>query len=479
MSILSLKPLIEAVEHGQGRWHRNRRLTVLVDAASLNSLTPDRPAGIADMLWSVRHLNRRGLPKRVPPDSPRLHDPRQQIIMPKQVVKQRSRGFICVNAHPRGCERNVGVQIEEVAAMGHFGGDCGIRNVLVIGSSAGYGLATRIVTTWGLGCRTLGVFLEKPPAGRRTASAGYYNSVALHRFAEWEGKWVRSINGDAFSDDVKHEVSRVVASEMGKIDLVVYSLAAPKRSNPRTGTAHASSLRAIGDSYTGKTVDLATSQVTTATVAAATQQEIDDTVAVMGGEDWQWWIDRLLDDGLLAEGARTIAYSYYGPELTWPIYRDGTIGAAKAHLKETADLLHERLQNTVGGSAWLSVNAAVVTQASVAIPVVPLYMSILLRVMNQRGIHEVCIHQMHRLFFDQTRWPTEPDSEGNRLIRMDDLEMRDDVQTEVARLWPLVDTESLTDLTDFAYYKGEFNRLFGFDCDSVDYDLPVETEVFL
>ncbi len=399
--------------------------------------------------------------------------------MPEQVVKQRSRGFICVNAHPWGCDRNVERQIQEVRNMGSFEGDFAIRNVLVIGGSTGYGLATRIVTGWGLDCNTLGVFLEKPPAGRRTASAGYYNSVALHRAAEWEGKWARSINGDAFSDDVKREVSRVAASEMGKIDLVVYSLAAPKRTNPRTGTTHSSYLKTIGDSYTGKTVDLATSRVTTATVDPATQQEIDDTVAVMGGEDWKWWIDRLLEDGLLAERAQTIAYSYYGPELTWPIYRDGTIGAAKAHLKQTADSLHERLQSTVGGAAWVSVNAAVVTQASVAIPVVPLYMSILFRVMDQRGIQEDCIHQMYRLFFDPGRWFGRPNLDGDRLIRIDDLEMRDDVQAEVARLWPLVDTDSLTDLTDYGHYRDQFNSLFGFGNDQVDYDRPVETEIFL
>lgn len=399
--------------------------------------------------------------------------------MPKQVVKQRSRGFICVNAHPWGCDRNVERQIQEVRNMGCLEGDWGLRNVLVIGSSTGYGLATRIVTGWGFGCNTLGVFLEKPPAGRRTASAGYYNSVAFHRAAEWEEKWARSINGDAFSDDVKREVSRVAASEMGKIDLVVYSLAAPKRTNPRTGTTHSSYLKTIGESYTGKTVDLATSKVTTATVEPATQQEIDDTIAVMGGEDWQWWIERLLEDGLLAEQARTIAYSYYGPELTWPIYRDGTIGAAKTHLKQTADSLHERLQSTVGGSAWVSVNAAVVTQASVAIPVVPLYVSILFRAMDRRGIQEDCIHQMHRLFFDQSRWPEEPNADGDRLIRIDDFEMRDDVQAEVARVWPLVDTDSLSELTDYDFYKAQFNSLFGFGNDKVDYDEPVETEIFL
>ena len=399
--------------------------------------------------------------------------------MPEQVVKQRSRGFICVNAHPEGCARNVENQIAHVGCRTSDEPPSDIKNVLVIGSSTGYGLASRIAAGWGLGCRTLGVFLEKPPSGRRTASAGYYNCVALHRAAERDDRWVRSVNGDAYSDSVKETVARILADSMGKVDLVIYSLASPKRTNPRTGTTHSSSLKAVGSPYTGKTIDLSTAEVKTATVEAAANEDIDETVAVMGGEDWRWWIERLTAGGLLAEGARTVAYTYYGPSLTWPIYRDGTIGAAKRHLKETAEELSHALGRSVGGTAWLSVNKAVVTQASAAIPVVPLYMSLLFRLMKAAGTHEGCIEQMDRLLLDHIIAPGGPTLDDDGLIRLDDLEMRGDVQQEIARLWPLVDTESLHDLADYVGFKRDFNSLFGFDVDGVDYEVPVETETYL
>lgn len=399
--------------------------------------------------------------------------------MPEQVIKQRSRGFICVNAHPEGCARNVENQIARVGRRTYDEPVSGIKNVLVIGSSTGYGLASRIAAGWGLGCRTLGVFLEKPPSGRRTASAGYYNCVALHRAAKRDDRWVRSVNGDAFSDNVKETVARILADSMGKVDLVIYSLASPKRTNPRTGTTHLSSLKAIGSSYSGKTIDVSTAEVKTATVEAASNEDIDETVAVMGGEDWRWWIERLSAGGLLAEGARTVAYTYYGPSLTWPIYRDGTIGAAKRHLKQTAEELSDALGRSVGGTAWLSVNKAVVTQASAAIPVVPLYMSLLFRVMKAAGTHEGCIEQMNRLLLDHIIAPGGPTLDDDGLIRLDDLEMRGDVQEEIARLWPSVDTESLRDLSDFEGFKRDFNNLFGFDVDGVDYEVPVETETHL
>ncbi len=399
--------------------------------------------------------------------------------MPEQVVKQRSKGFICVNAHPVGCAANVEKQIAYVREHMQPDPAAGVRNVLVLGSSTGYGLSSRIAAAWGMGCRTLGLFLERPPAGRRTATAGYYNCVAFHRAAERDGLWARSINGDAYSDEAKDEVARIAAESMGKIDLVVYSLASPKRTNPRTGTQHSSSLKAIGSSYTGKTIDLAKSQVAAATIGPASQNEIDDTVAVMGGEDWQWWIERLLADGLLAEGARTIAYTYYGPSLTWPVYRDGTIGAAKRHLKETADALDEELRGSVGGAAWLSVNKAVVTQASAAIPVVPLYMSLLFRVMKEKGIHEGCIEQIARLANDHLCRSDGPVVDSDRLIRLDDLEMRADVQDAVADVWPSVNTETLAAFSDYDGFKLDFSNLFGFDVHGVEYDRAVETEVFL
>lgn len=398
--------------------------------------------------------------------------------MPEQVVTQRSRGFICVNAHPGGCLRNVENQIAYVRKRRAASGD-GLRNVLVVGSSAGYGLATRIAAAWGRDCRTLGVFLEKPPAGRRTASAGYYNCAAFQRAAERDGLWAESINGDAFSDEVKDQAAGIVRDSMGKLDLLVYSLAAPKRVNPRTGRASASSLKAIGSPYTGKTIDLANASVASATVGSASEEEIAETVAVMGGEDWRWWTERFLAEGLFAEGARTVAYTYYGPSLTWPIYRDGTIGAAKRHLKETSGKLAGLLGEAVGGSAWLSVNKAVVTQASAAIPVVPLYMSLLFRVMKEKGLHEGCIEQMERLFADHLCRPAGPTVDSDGLIRLDDREMREDVQRAVAELWPDVETSNLTELTDFAGFKRDFNALFGFGVEGVDYGRAVETEWLL
>lgn len=399
--------------------------------------------------------------------------------MPEQVIRQRSRGFICVNAHPVGCAANVDSQVAYVRNHLHSAGEFPCRNALVIGSSTGYGLASRIAAAWGMGCRTLGVFLERPPSGRRTATAGYYNCVAFHRAAERDGLWARSVNGDAYSDDVKDLVARIAKESMGRFDLVIYSLAAPKRTDPRTGTAHTSSLKAIGSSYTGKTIDLSKPAVTTATVGPASQEEIDSTVAVMGGEDWNWWISRLLEEDLLAKGARTLAYTYYGPSLTWPVYRDGTIGAAKQHLKETADELNRELQARIGGKAWLSVNKAVVTQASAAIPVVPLYVSLLFRVMKEKGIHEGCIEQLVRLFADHLSRRGGPVVDPDRLIRLDDLEMRPDVQQAVAQVWPSVTTETLHELSDFEGFKRDFNNLFGFDVEGVDYSRPVESELIM
>ncbi len=355
----------------------------------------------------------------------------------------------------------------------------GIRNVLVVGASTGYGLAARIAAGWGLGCATLGVFLERPPRGRRTATAGFYNSVALHRAAERDGLWAKSVNGDAFSDDVKREVVRLAREEMGPIDLVVYSLAAPKRRDPLTGVLHSSALKAIGAGYEGKTVDLVRQEVTTAAVGQATSEEVQSTVAVMGGADWQRWIDLLLSEGVLASGARTVAFSYVGPQLTWPIYRDGTIGAAKEHLKKTANLLDRQLAADRSGSAWVAVNKAVVTQASAAIPVVPLYISVLFRVMKDRGVHEGCIEQMTRLMAEHVCRRVGPALDAQGCIRLDDLELSRDVQHAVSELWPQVTTESLLQLTDFEGFRRDFNNLFGFQVDGVDYTTAVETDLRL
>ena len=398
--------------------------------------------------------------------------------MPEQIVKQRSRGFICVTAHPEGCARNVEQQIEAVK-RNRPESISGPRNVLVIGSSTGYGLATRIAATWGFGAKTVGVFYERPPDGRKTAAAGYYNTAAFHRLAREQGLYATGINGDAFSDDVKSQVVDLVRADIGKLDLVVYSLAAPRRVHPRTGEAFQTVLKTIGGPYRGKTVDFTSGAVTEVTIEAADEKEIAATIAVMGGEDWRSWIDTLREQDLLAEGARTLAYSYVGPKLTWPIYRQGTIGAAKKDLEQTAADLNFKLVSQVGGGAWVSVNKAVVTQASVAIPVVPLYISLLLRVMKQRGVHEGCIEQMQRLCFRHLADGKEPSLDGEGLIRLDDLELRDDIQTAVAGLWEKVSTENLEELSDIAVFRQEFNNLFGFDVEGVDYARPTETDVAL
>ncbi len=398
--------------------------------------------------------------------------------MPEQIVKQRSRGFICVTAHPEGCARNVERQIAAVKRNLPRIID-GPRSALVIGSSTGYGLATRIAAAWGFGAKTVGVFYERPPDGRKTAAAGYYNTAAFHRLAREQGLYATGINGDAFSDEVKRQAVDLVRRDIGKLDLVIYSLAAPRRIHPRTGEAFQAVLKTIGGPYRGKTVDFTSGAVTETTIEAADEEEIAETIAVMGGEDWRSWIDTLGEQDLLAEGARTLAYSYVGPKLTWPIYRQGTIGAAKKDLEQTAAELNAKLAPQLGGGAWVSVNKAVVTQASVAIPVVPLYISLLLRVMKQRGVHEGCIEQMQRLCFRHLADGKEPSLDGEGLIRLDDLELRDDIQTAVAGLWEKVSTENLEELSDIAGFRQEFNNLFGFDVEGVDYARPTETDVAL
>jgi len=291
--------------------------------------------------------------------------------MPQQIVKRRSRGFICVNAHPEGCRRNVERWVAGVRGKVPNGG-AGPKNVLVIGASTGYGLASRIAAAWGCGAKTLGVFFERPPDGDKTATAGYYNTAAFHSLAQQDGLFAASINGDAFSDEIKRAAADVIRAQMNPVDLVIYSLASPKRTDPRTGTVHNSVLKPVGQPYSNRTIELDSEKVVDVTLQPANENEIADTVAVMGGEDWRRWMDMLLGENLLARGARTLAYSYIGPEITWPIYRDGTIGQAKKDLERAGADLDATLAGKLGGNAWVSVNKAVVTQASAAIPVVPL-----------------------------------------------------------------------------------------------------------
>lgn len=396
--------------------------------------------------------------------------------MPRQIVKRRSRGFICVNAHPEGCRKNVERWIDGVRGI-IPAGQARPKNVLVIGASTGYGLASRIAAAWGCGAKTLGVFFERPPEADKVATAGHYNTVALHSLAKQDDLFAASINGDAFSDDIKRAAAGVLRSQMGPVDLVIYSLAAPKRTDPRTGVVHNSVLKPVGQAYTNRTIELDSEKVVSVTLQPANETEIADTVAVMGGDDWRRWMEMLLEEKLLAEGARTLAYSYIGPELTWPIYRDGTIGQAKKDLERAANDLDATLAGKLGGNAWVSVNKAVVTQASAAIPVVPLYLSLLPMIMKKKNLEEGPLEQMRRMFTDFLCSAQPMKLDEARRLRLDDWEMRSDVQAEVAALWPQVTTENLREITDFAGFQREFRGLFGFDVEGVDYEAPAETDL--
>ena len=392
------------------------------------------------------------------------------------IIKPRVRGFICLTAHPAGCAAHVQEQIEHVKSRGAIEG--GPANVLVIGSSTGYGLASRITAAFGSGARTMGVFFERSAKEKKVATAGWYNSAAFHRAAAAEGLYARSFNGDAFSDEMKREVVEAIAADLGQVDLVVYSLASPRRQHPRTGEVHKSALKPIGQDYTAKTVDTDRGIVSEVTIEPATEAEIADTVAVMGGEDWDFWMQALEEGGVLAEGAKTVAYDYIGPDVTWPVYTNGTMGRAKIHLRATARRIDERLRQS-GGAAYVSVNKALVTQASSAIPVVPLYISILYRVMKERGNHEGTIEQIQRLFATHLYHGNEPRIDEKGLIRIDDWEMEPDVQDAVREVWPRVTSENLRDITDFNGYQAEFLKLFGFGLPGVDYEAEVDSLVGL
>ncbi len=389
------------------------------------------------------------------------------------IIQPRIRGFICLTAHPTGCAANVQEWVDHVRGRGKLGR--GPKRALVVGSSTGYGLATRVAAGVGAGAATLGVFFERPSEEGKPASAGWYNAAALDGKLREAGLWARSLNGDAFSDEMKaRAIERL--REIGPVDFFAYSVAAPRRTHPRTGQTFKSVLKPVHGRFTSKTLYTDKKVVKEISIEPGTDEDVASTVGVMGGEDWEMWIDALEQAGLLADGATTVAYSYIGPEVTWPVYHHGTIGAAKAHLEETAARLRERLGRH-GGRAFVSVNKAVVTQASSAIPVVPLYISILFKVMKEKGLHEGCAGQAWRLLAERlyVDGPT-PVDEGGR-IRLDDIEMRPDVQAAVAALWPRITTENLDALTDFAGYQNEFLRLFGFGVPGVDYGVDVDPDV--
>ncbi len=391
--------------------------------------------------------------------------------MSLQVIKQRKRGFICVNAHPEGCRRNIANQVEAIRKAATKPVEAA-KSVLVIGASTGYGLASRIAAGWAFGAKTLGVFFERPPKEGSTATAGYYNTVAFHELARQAGLFAASLNGDAFSDDIKRQAAEIIRKELGRVELVIYSLASPRRIHPRTGQTHNAVLKPIGQGFSSKTIDLNTEKVVTVTLDPAAENEIQDTVAVMGGDDWRMWVEMLASEGLLARGARTLAYSYIGPEVTWPVYRDGTIGQAKLDLEKTARALTVSFGPKLGLEAFVSVNKAVVTQASAAIPVVPLYLSVLPCVLKN---NELPIDQMRRLFLDFLARGDQSLLDEPWRVRLDTAELSPEVQAGIAGIWPKVTTENLYQLTDFAGFKRAFDNLFGFQVNAVDYNQPVET----
>lgn len=388
------------------------------------------------------------------------------------IVKPKIRGFICITSHPDGCAANVQEQIDYVKSQPKV--ENGPKNVLVIGSSAGYGLASRIVPAFSSGANTLGLFFEKPGTEKRTGSAGWYNTAAFEKAATEEGLFAKSLNGDAFSHDLKKQAIDIIQKEMGKIDLVVYSLASPRRTDPDSGETYSSVLKTTGGDYTNKTLNTDKGEVSEVTIGAATEEEIENTIKVMGGEDWELWMNALADADVLADGVKTVAYSYIGPELTWPIYTDGTIGQAKKDLEKSCSKLNDKL-SALNGEAYVSVNKALVTQASSAIPVVPLYISILYKEMKAKGLHEGCIEQIQRLFSDRL-YSGDPQLDDAGRIRIDDWEMRDDIQAAVAESWKKISNENFTDLADFQGYQDEFLRLFGFGIDGVDYEAETDPE---
>lgn len=391
------------------------------------------------------------------------------------IIQPKIRGFICTTAHPTGCAKSIEEQIKYIKSQTPI--NDGPKNVLVIGASTGYGLASRIAATFGANAKTIGVFFEKEADEKRTASAGWYNSAAFEKFAHAEKRYAKSINGDAFSNDIKQRVAELIRQDLQQVDLIIYSLASPRRVHPTTGTVYSSALKPVGRSYTSKTVDAFKGEVKEVTLDPAMPEEIENTVAVMGGEDWEMWIDFLENENLLAEGVKTIAYSYIGPELTHAVYKDGTIGKAKEHLKQTADKLNDKLKKSHRGEAAISINKGVVTQASSAIPVVPLYFSILFKVMKEKGTHEGCIEQIYRLFHDHLYAQHNAPRDKEGMIRIDDLEMKPEIQAIIAKIWPQVTTENLEQLTDIEGYRNEFYRLFGFNLAGINYENDVDPQV--
>ena len=391
------------------------------------------------------------------------------------IIAPRTRGFICLTSHPIGCEQNVINQIEYIKSKGKIDAP---KRVLVLGSSTGFGLASRITSAFGSDAATIGVFFDKPATEGRPASPGYYNTAAFEKHAHQAGLYAKSINGDAFSNEIKQQVVALIKEDLGQVDLVIYSLASPVRTHPNTGERYKSVLKPIGEKFTNKTVDFHTGAVSEISIEPAEGDDIENTITVMGGEDWKMWMDALKAENLLADGIKTVAYSYIGPDVTKPVYRNGTIGAAKDHLEATAFEITEDLKS-INGNAYVSVNKALVTQASSAIPVIPLYISLLYRVMKDKEIHEGCIEQIQRLYSERLFTDGEIPLDEKGRIRIDDWEMQADVQEEVVNLWKSATSENLSEIGDLEGYSNDFYNLFGFKVAGVDYNAEVNEMVII
>ena len=392
------------------------------------------------------------------------------------IIKPKTRGFICTTTHPVGCDANVAEQIAFTKAQGPVKN--GPKKVLVLGASAGYGLSSRIAAAFGSDAATIGVFFEKPGTEQKPGSAGWYNTAAFEKYAKAAGLYAKSINGDAFSNEAKAKVIELIKQDLGEVDLVVYSLASPVRKMPETGEVVRSSLKPIGQTYTSTAIDTNKDIIIEASVEPATDEEVANTVTVMGGQDWELWIEALAAAGVLAQGAKTVAYSYIGTEITWPIYWHGALGKAKEDLDRASAELNKKLA-AVGGEAYVAVQKSVVTQASAAIPVMPLYLSMVFKIMREQGLHEGCMEQIYRLFTARLYKAdgSAPETDDTNRLRLDDWELRDSVQDACKALWPQVTTENLFELTDYQLYKDEFLKLFGFGIAGIDYDADVATEV--
>ncbi|HDM8039276.1 TPA: trans-2-enoyl-CoA reductase family protein [Vibrio fluvialis] len=392
------------------------------------------------------------------------------------IIKPKIRGFICTTTHPVGCEANVKEQIAYTKAQGPI--ENAPKRVLVVGSSSGYGLSSRIAAAFGGGAATIGVFFEKPGTDKKPGTAGFYNAAAFDKLAHEAGLYAKSLNGDAFSNEAKQKAIELIKQDLGQIDLVVYSLASPVRKMPETGELVRSALKPIGETYTSTAVDTNKDVIIEASVEPATEQEIEDTITVMGGQDWELWMQALEEAGVLADGCKTVAYSYIGTELTWPIYWDGALGRAKMDLDRASAALNAKLA-AKGGSANVAVLKSVVTQASSAIPVMPLYIAMVFKKMREEGIHEGCMEQIFRLFNERLYKEdgSAPETDEKNRLRLDDWELRDDIQQHCRNLWPQITSENLKELTDYELYKEEFLKLFGFGIEGVDYDADVNPEV--